>query len=68
MAISVPLASKEQVRRLKDEHGQVDGLAIGAGELGEVEETLSKIESMKTKNLITPEEAEKLRAKALGID
>ena len=43
-------------------------MALTPSGLDEVQAKLTKIQEMKESNLITNEEAEKLRAKALGID
>lgn len=68
MAASTPVASKEQVRILKDEsESESSSDLIQSSSLDQLESKLSKIEAMKSQNLITSEEAEKLRAKALGI-
>lgn len=68
MAASTPIATKEQLRVFKEENDSEDpSTLIQASALDQLEVKLAKIEAMKTQNLITPEEAEKLRAKALGI-
>jgi len=68
MAASTPMATKEQLRVLKEENDSEDpSTLIQASTLDQLEVKLAKIEAMKAQNLITPEEAEKLRAKALGI-
>ncbi len=68
MAASIPVATAEQLRELEDAE-ESDGLLDlnQPSNLDRLEAKLAKIESMKTQKLITPEEAEKLRAKALGI-
>jgi len=68
MAASIPVATAEQLRELEEEE-QSDSLAelTQPSGLDRLEARLAKIESMKAQKLITPEEAEKLRAKALGI-
>lgn len=68
MAISIPLASKEQLARLKEGAAADNSTALTPGGLDEVQAKLAKIQEMKESNLITNEEAEKLRAKTLGID
>lgn len=68
MAASTPMASKEQLRILKEENESEDSPdLLQASSLDQLELKLSKIEAMKSQNLITTEEADKLRAKALGI-
>ncbi len=68
MAASTPLATAEQFRELQEENESSNSLdLIQSSSLDQLEAKLSKIESMKNQNLITSEEAEKLRAKALGI-
>jgi len=68
MAASTPMATKEQLRSLKEENESEDSTdLLQPSSLDQLESKLSKIEAMKTQNLITAEEAEKLRAKALGI-
>lgn len=66
MAISIPVATRDQVRRLREEAGEED-LPVTADALGDLEAALSKIDVMKSQGLISAEEAEKLRAKTLGI-
>ena len=68
MAISIPLASKEQLARLKEGAADDNSMALTPSGLDEVQAKLTKIQEMKESNLITNEEAEKLRAKSLGID
>lgn len=68
MAISIPVASKEKLARLREGQAEDDSKAMSPDGLNEVQAKLAKIEEMKQANLITNEEAEKLRAKALGID
>lgn len=68
MAISIPVASKEQLARLKEGAADDNTMALAPSGLDEVQAKLTKIQEMKESNLITNEEAEKLRAKALGID
>jgi phage shock protein PspC (stress-responsive transcriptional regulator) len=68
MAASTPVATAEQLRELQEENESGNSLdLIQSSSLDQLEAKLSKIESMKNQNLITSEEAEKLRAKALGI-
>lgn len=68
MAASTPVASKEQLRILLEENETEESSdSIQASNLDLLELKLSKIEEMKKKNLITSEEADKLRAQALGI-
>ena len=62
------MATKEQLRSLKEENESEDSTdLLQPSSLDQLESKLSKIEAIKTQNLITAEEAEKLRAKALGI-
>jgi len=68
MAISIPVASKEQLARLREGVADDNSMALTPSGLDEVQAKLTKIQEMKDSNLITNEEAEKLRAKALGID
>ena len=68
MAISIPVASKEQLASLREEASEDNSLTLSPSGLDEVQVKLAKIQEMKESNLITNEEAEKLRAKALGID
>jgi phage shock protein PspC (stress-responsive transcriptional regulator) len=68
MAASIPVATEEQLRELKEEDESGNSLdLIQSSGLDRLEAKLSKIESMKNQNLITSEEAEKLRSKVLGI-
>lgn len=64
MAASIPVATAEQLRELEAAE-ESDGLLDlnQPSNLDRLEAKLAKIESMKTQKLITPEEAEKLRAK-----
>ena len=68
MAISIPVASKEQIARLREDADDGSIMALTPGGLDEVQGKLAKIQEMKEKDLITGEEAEKLRAKVLGIN
>lgn len=68
MAISIPVASKEQLARLKEGDADANSMSLTPSGLDEVQAKLTKIQEMKNRNLITNEEADKLRAKALGID
>ncbi|MCT0219427.1 PspC domain-containing protein [Synechococcus sp. CS-1329] len=68
MAISIPVASKEHVRKLKTLSDSEDSPIFSPTGLEETEARLLKIQTMKAQNLITAEEAEKLRAKILGIE
>lgn len=68
MAMSTPVATKEDLRGLIEEsESEESNPILQSSRLDQLEEKLSKIESMRTQNLITSEEAEKLRAKTLGI-
>jgi phage shock protein PspC (stress-responsive transcriptional regulator) len=67
MAISIPVASKEQLNRLREGAADNNSKTLTSSGLEEVQAKLAKIQEMKESNLITNEEAEKLRAKALGI-
>jgi phage shock protein PspC (stress-responsive transcriptional regulator) len=68
MAISIPVANKEQLNHLRENAADDNSNALTTSGLDEVQAKLAKIQEMKESNLITNEEAEKLRAKALGID
>lgn len=68
MAISIPVANKEQLERLKMKEDEGNVRILTQSGLEEVQARLAKIQEMKESNLISSEEAEKLRAKALGID
>jgi hypothetical protein len=69
MGISIPVANKKQLDQLKEavSDGQFDSLDPEA-QLGQVKVQLEKIQKMKDSNLITDEEAARLRAKVLGIN
>ena len=68
MVASTPVATAEQLTELQEENESSNSLdLVQASSLDQLEAKLSKIDSMKNQNLITSEEGEKLRAKALGI-
>lgn len=69
MGISIPVANKKQLDQLKQaaSDGQLEDLEPDE-QLGQVQVQLEKIQKMKDDSLITNEEAEKLRAKVLGIN
>ena len=69
MGISIPVANKQQLDQLKQaaSDDQLESLDPEA-QLGQVQAQLEKIQKMKDGSLITEEEAEKLRAKVLGIN
>ncbi len=68
MAISIPVASKEQVKKLAATADGTRAQDLNPDGLDEIQAKLSKINEMREQKLITDEEADKLRAKALGID
>ena len=69
MGISIPLATKEQLEQLKQAASGDDSNKLESGNmLDSVQVKLERIQKMKNDSLITDEEAEKLRAKVLGIN
>jgi len=69
MGISIPVANKEQLDQLRKAASEDGSNRLVAGpSLDAVQVQLERIQKMKDDALISDAEAEKLRAKALGIN